>query len=117
MGREAEGVRPTTRARWRIIRGAMSSPQLQAVVVLLSNIADQLERMWIDRDAFGQALFKAGFTPQQIKKISDEAQADPERQRRSREAYAQMRANLLEAGKLAGIEALLADPQPPGKSN
>lgn len=95
----------------------MSSPSLQAVVVLLSNIADELERIWIQRDAFGEALFKADFTPQQIKKISDDALADPERQRRSREAYAQMRASLQEAGKLAGIEALLADPLPPGKSN
>jgi len=93
------------------------SPSLQAVVVLLSKIADQLEHMWIDRDAFGEALFKAGLTPQQIKKISDEAHTDPERQRRSREAYAQMRASLAEAGKLAGIEALLAEPPPPGKSN
>jgi hypothetical protein len=73
--------------------------------------------MWIVRDAYGEALFKAGFTPHQIKKITDEALADPERQRRSREAYAQMRESLQEAGKLAGIEALLADPEPPGKLN
>lgn len=90
---------------------------LEAVLSKLHLIADQLEHMWIDRDAFGEALFKAGFTPQQIKKISDEAQADPERQRRSREAYAQMRASLDEAGKFAAIEVLSVDNPPRGQSN
>lgn len=89
----------------------------EEVLTFLNLIADQLEHLWRDRDAFGEALSKAGFTPDQIKKISDEAQADPERQKRSRQAYAQMRANLEAAGKSMVIEGLSKGPAPPGKSN
>jgi hypothetical protein len=88
---------------------------LDEVLTLLNLIADQLEHLWIDRDAFGEALHRAGFTPQQIKQLSDEAQADPERRRRSRQAYAQMRANLEDAGKSMTFETLLKTLPPSGK--
>lgn len=90
---------------------------LELVVTTLKLIADQLERMWIDREVFRESLYKAGFSAQQIQQISDEAQADPERRKQSRQAYAQMRASLEEAGKFAAIEVLASSHPPPEKSN
>ena len=90
---------------------------LEAVLTLLRSIADQLENLWIQRDVFGETLFKAGFTPDQIKRISDEALADPERRKRSRAAYSQMRESLEEAGRSALLEALAEQPPPSGEPN
>ncbi|HKN70889.1 MAG TPA: hypothetical protein VJX30_07665 [Terriglobales bacterium] len=90
---------------------------LELVVTTLKLIADQLDRMWIDREAFRESLYKAGFSAEQVQQISDEAQADPERQKQSRQAYAQMRASLEEAVKFAAIEVLSNNPPPPGESN
>jgi hypothetical protein len=87
------------------------------LILQLHKIADELERMWIDRETFRETLLKAGFTPEQIQRISDDAQADPERQKQSRQAYAQMRASLEEAGKFAAIDVLARSPPPPDKAS
>lgn len=87
------------------------------VLAILRAIVDRLEDLTIERDVLRSILLRAGYQADEIAHIWDDARADPEERKRTRQAYAELREKLEEAARSPLPEVLLTKFPPPGKSN
>jgi len=90
---------------------------VEAVLAILRAIVDRLEDLRIERDALRSILLRAGYQPDDIDHIWDDAKADPANRKLARQAYADLREKLGEAGKSSAFEMLLKDTPTPDKPN
>lgn len=96
----------------------MEEAYIAEVRLVLKKIADMLEDLWIEREAFKLVLNRQNGTPyQQLDEIAKSAKSDPELRERARQAFSQMRSNIEETGLTALIEELSQGPPPAGKPN
>jgi hypothetical protein len=78
----------------------------EPVIKVLNLIADQLEEVSIERDAYLDILLRAGYSTEDARHIADDAKSDPEIRSRARLALADLRKQLVEVGVASPLQEL-----------
>jgi hypothetical protein len=76
----------------------------------LRKICTQVEELWIEKETYWEFIISKGMgNPHELQRIADQALADPETRKRTREEFSGMWKALEEVGTAAWLEDILKD--------
>jgi hypothetical protein len=89
----------------------------EELLAILRKLVDQFDIVWVEKEAVERLAISKGATYPEVERVKEDALADPEIRRETREQFGEMWKALEVAGIAAVYEETLRDLPPPERPN